>query len=124
MFFQEYCKINGVAQSTAGMGGHKVGYEILLLTDTFRYLIELLLEAFVNVDMRLSHIVENLVAGVLGGNLKLSAYVVGNKLFHKFVAFIRHKIVVAYSRTDKYLFHALNLSYLPEHIEIFGVIRL
>ena len=73
--------------------------------------------------MRLSHIVQHLIACMLGCNLKLTAYMMLDKLPHKLIVFILYKIVVADTRTDKHLFYALYITDFTKHSEILAVVN-
>ena len=61
---------------------------------------------------------------MLGSNLQLTAYVILYKLFKECFILIIHKVVKAYSRSDKYLFNSWKLFYLFNKSDVFAVVNL
>lgn len=61
---------------------------------------------------------------MFGGNFKLTADMIFYEFSYKFVVFVFHKVVIAYSRTYENTLYALYLTDFSENFEIFGVVSL
>ena len=61
---------------------------------------------------------------MLGRNLKLTRYVVGYELTEEGIVVICDEVIKAYTRAHEYLFYALDLLNLGEHMRVFGMIDL
>ena len=105
------------------MRGHKIRHKVLLLTHTFGDIVELLLEPLIYFYVRLSHIVEHLVACVFGSDFKLTADMVCDKFFHKLVVTVLDKVIVANAGAHENFLNVLYLPHFPEYRKILGVIH-
>ena len=113
---------DGVVQGAAGMGGHEIGDQELvlpvLLVQTFVFLLEL----FISTDVGLAHGIQHMAHAVLGGHLQLSADVMLHQIGEELSAFVLQQIVEADARPDEDLFHAGDLPEFPEQAQVVAVV--
>ena len=98
-------QVDGLVQGGAGMAGHEVGNQVLLLA-TLTAEVEIpLAEGLVDVEVGLAHASQNRGGAMLGGDLQLTRYVILHQLTEEGVVGIGQQVVEADARADEYLFH-------------------
>ena len=96
-------QLYGLTQGGAGMAGHKVGNQVLLLAHLAAQVKVLLAEGLVYAEIRLAHAAQDRGRAVLGGNLQLARDVILHQLAEEGIVRIRHQIVKTNARADKHL---------------------
>ena len=122
VLFQIDRKLHRICDGAAGVGGHQVRDQILLLADFFGLLVEALAEAVEVLNVRFSHHIQNVVDTMLGSNLELAADVIFDQLLHEGRVGVCDGIVVADAGADKDLFDPLDAAQLAQQLDIFGVV--
>ncbi len=107
MLFQEHGELHRFLQGAARVARHKIRHQILLLAAFLCCGIEPLLKLLIDLDMRLAHEIQHLVAGVLRRHLELTAHVILHKLVQKIVVLVLEHIVEPDTGTYEYLFDPL-----------------
>ena len=100
MLFKEHRKLHRFFKRTARVARHQVRYKVLLLAALFRGCVEPLFKLLVNLDMRLSHQVEYLIAGMLRSYLELTADMILHQLVQEVVVLVLEHVIVADSRMN------------------------
>ena len=80
-------------------------------------LIEALAEAVEVLDVRLAHLVQNMIDTVLGSHLELTADVVFDQLLQKGGIGVGVEVVVADARADKHLFDPFDAAQLAQQLD-------
>ena len=106
------------------MRRHQVWNKVLLLANPFGFLIKHRRKLSVDVDMRLTHAVENMVAAMFRRNLQLTGDMMCDQFLQKPVVLSGQHIVIPDTRTDKHLFDTGNLTDLPQHVQILRMVDL
>ena len=117
-------KLDGVGQGRAGVAGHEVRNEVLLLADGFGDGEEFFAEALVHREGRFAHAGKHRVGAMLGRDLELTADVILHQLAEKGVVGIGHEVIKANAAADKDLFHLRERLDLLDQLHVFGVIHL
>ena len=122
-FFQIQGQLHRVPQGAAGMGGHEVGHQILLLAQCAVHGLVFLTESLEYLGPGLPHFIQHRVDAVLRGHLQLPADVVFRQLPQEIVLFLRQHIVEADAAADKDLLHPGDGPELPQQGDIVRMVR-
>ena len=106
------------------MRRYEIRYQILFFTQFSVDSVKLFLKSQIYVKRRFVHILECVVADVLGRNLELSADVMFDKLAQEFVVFVVHYVIESYTRAHENFLYSLELPQSLEKVEIFAVVYL
>ncbi len=121
--FETQSQLDGLAQGRAGVAGHEVGNQVLLLAAFLGQLEVFLTEGLIDVEVGLAHAPQDGGGAMLGGHLQLTRHVILHQLAEESIIGVGQEVVEADARADEDLFHLGQSLDGLQKLDVFRVIR-